>query len=36
MILVTGGAGFSFGRPLHGVNLRRRLAFTETGLGGCP
>jgi hypothetical protein len=32
MILVTGGAGFSCGRPQGGLNLLRRLAFTETGL----
>lgn len=31
MILVTGGAGFSSGRPQRGLNLLRRLAFSETG-----
>ena len=31
MILVTGGAGFSSGHPRGGLNLLRRLAFTETG-----
>jgi len=31
MILVTGGAGFSCGRPRCGLNLLGRLAFAETG-----
>jgi hypothetical protein len=35
-ILVTGGAGFSSGRPLSGLNLRSRLASTETRFGSQP
>ena len=36
MILVTGGAGFSSGHPLRGLDLRGRSAFTETRLGSLP